>query len=735
MKEISKFDQLMDCYPSNRVNFSALIRLMRRNVVIPFLGAGFSSNYGYKTWRNFLEEQNKENHLTEISVALKDGKYEKAASELKNRLGMRMEYALVQNFGDHIYKVSGGNAELEEIPKMFQNLILTTNFDEVIEMLYAKVNGEYIEKLTPKSLNDVKVSYKRIACGEPTLIKLHGDVALKEFVLTESEYDEIYGKHVLDIRLPLPSFLRDVLLSKVILFMGCSLEEDRTLKVIEQSQIDGSISFALLPLPGETENKSDPWNPIIFDREGDIKKEKVKFTQRKQFLDERNIIPIWYPHQKHEALKVFVKALSYYSYSEQNLSVTVVRDTFERLVYEGDIFKRNRNVSQAFYSYAKAEELIRRNPESFSKENRLQQLERIKRFYDQNGYIYECRNIRKEILELTGQTFQIDSIEMAMCYHDIGYVYERFRYYKLMLNAMERSGEKLQKCMNESGKTEKNLNACAFIYTSLGYAYLKNDKKEEAKSWYQKAKELYEQSREKLNKNERSFLCNGLYRYYYDLQEDSEEAINTLEIALDLRKELFYEGKNESAQHLVNTYSNRIRVFLKEGKTAEAENEYKAYMTEPCIWEQLENHPDARCRILTDHGNILCASLNYTEAFAEYQKAVQYRKYLHFPNDTITAKIYRKIAACLKNKEDRVSLEEALCYLIQAYIIYGRILGENSQTTQNVRKELMGLGEKLSCDVVTMERRVSVQKELLSFSYDESMDEREEELIHFFDLQ
>lgn len=473
---------------------------------------------------------------------------------------------------------------------------------------------------------------------------------------------------------------------------------------------------------------------FFFDREGDIEKEKVKFTKRKQFLNERNIIPIWYPYQQHEALKVFVKALSYYSHSEQNLSVTVVRDTFDRLVYEGEVFKRKGNVSQAFYSYARAEELIRRNPESFSKEDRLHQLEKIKRFYDQNGYIYECRNIRKEILELTGQTFQGNSIEMAICYHDIGYAYERFRYYKLMLNAMEQSRDKLQKCMKKSGETRKNLNACAFIYTSLGYAYLKNDKKEDSKRWYQRAKELYEQDREKLNKNELSFLCNGLYRYYYYLLEESKEAIETLEIALDLRKELFYDGKSGSAQRLVNTYSNRIRLFLNEGKIEEAKIEYKAYQNEPRIWDRLENHPDARCRILTDHGDVLCADLKYMEASAEYQKAVQYRKYLHYPYDTITAEIYSKIALCFKNGEDRASWEEAICYLIQSYVIYGRILGENSQTAQNIKRELLELGEKLSYDMVSMERRVSVQKELLNFSYDESMDEREEELIQFFEL-
>ena len=117
----------------------------------------------------------------------------------------------MQVFGDHVYKTADRSKELEKLPRIFHSLLLTTNFDEVIEMLYAKVNGEYIEKLTPRSLKDVELSHKRIACGEPTLIKLHGDVATREFVLTERAYNEVYGERALDIRRPLPAFLRDVL--------------------------------------------------------------------------------------------------------------------------------------------------------------------------------------------------------------------------------------------------------------------------------------------------------------------------------------------------------------------------------------------------------------------------------------------------------------------------------------------------------------------------------------------
>lgn len=143
---------------------------MQRNVVVPFLGAGISKNYGYPGWRDFLASEAQTENITEISTLLESNEYERAASKLHECLDGSMEFVLMQTFGDHRYKNANSNPEIEFIPKLFRSLILTTNFDEVVELLYAKVNGEYIEKLTPMTLSNTKVIQKRIACGEPTLI-------------------------------------------------------------------------------------------------------------------------------------------------------------------------------------------------------------------------------------------------------------------------------------------------------------------------------------------------------------------------------------------------------------------------------------------------------------------------------------------------------------------------------------------------------------------------------------
>lgn len=193
------FKSLMSCVDSNQTNFNYLIRLIRRGVVVPFIGAGFSANFGYPSWSKFLKEQATTHHISDILDMMRIHNYEKAATLLEEHLCGNMEYTLIQAFGDHNYKEHENEEELECLPTIFRSLILTTNFDEVVEMLYAKVNNEYIEKLTPKSAQDIKLCHKRIAYGEPTLIKLHGDVATREFVLNEQAYNEVYGKRILGL--------------------------------------------------------------------------------------------------------------------------------------------------------------------------------------------------------------------------------------------------------------------------------------------------------------------------------------------------------------------------------------------------------------------------------------------------------------------------------------------------------------------------------------------------------
>lgn len=722
---------ILSCYESNSDNFSYLIRLMQRNVVIPFIGAGISINYGYPGWTNFISEQADELNVPEAKNALVNREYEKAAELLKKKATKNVwEYKLLQIFGDHVYKSSEFNTELDLIPKIFRSLILTTNFDEVIEMLYAKVNEEYIEKLTPKSMDDVKVVYRRIACGEPTLIKLHGDVATREFVLTEQEYNDTYGERIVDMRRPLPAFLKDILLSKTILFLGCSLEDDRTLKVLEQAQIDGSISFALLPLPKETENAESPWEPCLFDDISGLRVEKKEFAQRKQFLNEHNIIPIWYPYGEWGAIRIFLREIAYQVNSEYKKSVTTTRKELSQVLVESREDEKQGNILNAYHQYMKAEKILESNSWMFAMDDQIKYLQRIKKFYLSYGYGYERREIITNLITLIGSVKGQISIDLALFYHELGYAFEGYRYYRLMLKAIEQSLKILEKAKNYTKDPKEWNDGAALIYTSLAYAYLKNEDIENAKCWYTKAIQLNDS--QELSIKSQAFINNGLSRYYI-LLEDTEKALKCLDVALEQRKSIYYGDDITIPKHIINTHSNKIHIYLSQKKDAnQAEKEYDTCMREYDIWNRIYIYPESKRRILTDHGDILKAKGDYTRACEEYCKALTYRKYLHFVDDFWAADLYLKMGECLKEIPNKSI--EALEYLMQAYIILEKLLGKDHNRIDAIKKKMQNLGKELCYEEKVLEQRLTAQREFLEYRLDERIQGREDELIRYFNL-
>ena len=145
------------------------------------------------------------------------------------------------------------------------------------------------------------------------------------------------------------------------------------------------------------------------------------------------------------------------------------------------------------------------------------------------------------IFSLIRRIYLGDSIELAMYYHKIGYIYERYLYYQLKLKAMKKSQKTLQKCIETAGETKDTLNAAAAIYISLAYAFQENGDEESAKEWYKKAEDLLFTHEQSLNDDEKSFIYNGLHRYYKLLGE-SNKAIVNLEKALELRRKIYFSN-------------------------------------------------------------------------------------------------------------------------------------------------------------------------------------------------
>lgn len=145
---------------------------------------------------------------------------------------------------------------------------------------------------------------------ESILVKMHGDIEdPTNLILTEDSYNEVYGKNPdePDFDLAMPNFLRKILKKNPLLFLGCSLDKDRTCNVIKKC-IGNCRQFAFLELPKETENKENPLVPSI---RGEANKLEEHLRERKKYLiGELNIQPIWYPYGEHkEAYSVFFQQL------------------------------------------------------------------------------------------------------------------------------------------------------------------------------------------------------------------------------------------------------------------------------------------------------------------------------------------------------------------------------------------------------------------------------------------
>ena len=151
------FQELMDCYAiskseSNEEAYSFLKEQVKKDNVIPVIGAGLSIWAEYPSWRNLLLENAKRDKKIEEQVEenLNEGRYDEAAEILHQVLGTSRWYRLLEKefAPDFIEANRSKRPEYQNrIPEIFKNIVLTTNFDRCIEDLYGN-----IEQVNPSDI-------------------------------------------------------------------------------------------------------------------------------------------------------------------------------------------------------------------------------------------------------------------------------------------------------------------------------------------------------------------------------------------------------------------------------------------------------------------------------------------------------------------------------------------------------------------------------------------------------
>jgi hypothetical protein len=265
-KRGSKADEILNQY-GNRDRFNRLKEAFDRSAVVPFVGAGLSQASGYPGWTSFLEKLRGETRITlaQLKAMLDGGLYEEAAQALADDMP-------AGSFNEELENVYCAEREMKGpvqfLPHVFKGPVITTNFDNILKQCFDRASP-FSETLIGGDSAEIK---RYLGRNEHVLVKLHGKAnSGKNRILTKREYDSYYDKNN-----SLPDAIKNIA-SNQLLFIGCSLGVDRTIKVlIEIAQTQGHDNavrhYAFLPLFDEAER-----------------------LDRRDALAEANIFPIWYP--------------------------------------------------------------------------------------------------------------------------------------------------------------------------------------------------------------------------------------------------------------------------------------------------------------------------------------------------------------------------------------------------------------------------------------------------------
>lgn len=273
----------------NQARFQKLKICFDSGTVVPFVGSGLSIPSGFPGWENYLLELTNETHLERIQITnlISQGKYEEAAQVLFDEMGSTLFNEHLQNrfCNKQKLEIDGVFGPVNFLPKLFPKAVITTNFDQVIETVY-KNQGISLDI----HYGNASPEFPRLyAQGNKVILKLHGhgEVA-RTRILTQEEYQQAYA----DSRI-LRNIVSSVLFGKTLLFLGCSLNADRTISLMK----DYVTEFG---------NENIPQHYAFLN----LRTEDDRIARRRQ-LAEANIFPIWYEGETHnESIESLLIALA-----------------------------------------------------------------------------------------------------------------------------------------------------------------------------------------------------------------------------------------------------------------------------------------------------------------------------------------------------------------------------------------------------------------------------------------
>jgi hypothetical protein len=268
-------------FQRNVDHFIQLVELMYAGAVVPFVGAGISASAGFSSWKDHLRHQGKTAHIAaeRIEGLLASGAYETVLEEIEAARGREV---FIQEIRDEFSRNLTIPDVVWRISELFTDTVITTNYDYLLEQSFE--TGEAGRVQVINGLNALKhPDPKKI-----TVIKLHGDIREpKRCILSKNQYDEAYGNGSLNMHKPIPKLLAYHYKNSSLLFLGCSLSNDRTVQVFRKIR-EGM---------GEEEETKQHFSIE------QVPESLEEIAQRNAELAKLGITPIWFAKARYELVE------------------------------------------------------------------------------------------------------------------------------------------------------------------------------------------------------------------------------------------------------------------------------------------------------------------------------------------------------------------------------------------------------------------------------------------------
>jgi hypothetical protein len=263
----------------DRSNAETLYHLERQGRtspgLVPFLGAGLSTAFGFKDWKNLLLHAAPPRIAPRVQKQLASSDYEGAAETLLRELGADgFQNMVAASAGDsnlESFDLRTGTVSL--LPLLASGPVITTNFDRVLERAF-EVNGAPFESIISGPRPDLIVD--ALHGNRRVLIKLHGDWQDRVGrTFAKSDYTANYGKAEPKKKRLLLAGVEGLLFSsRSLLFIGASLGPDRTVDLLRevQERYAGIRHFAIMAVP----------------------KTAKAFDEKEKHLRSCGVLPLWY---------------------------------------------------------------------------------------------------------------------------------------------------------------------------------------------------------------------------------------------------------------------------------------------------------------------------------------------------------------------------------------------------------------------------------------------------------